>query len=116
MPSGWGKYLGVIDLKLEKTDGSWKVADSKGSIESIAGTVTSRNETVTNTIQQTHQNTLEYVRKPVGKTEADINSFFAQVKDDPSIQVVTDAQNGTPKRNEGYRVQGHADFIRWSAV
>lgn len=92
MPSSWGKYLGVIDLKLEKADGSWKVADSKGSIESIAGNVTSRNETVTNTIQQTHQNTLEYVRKAVGKTEADINSFFAQVKDDPSIQIVTDAQ------------------------
>ena len=50
-------------------------------IESIAGNVTSRNETITNTIQQTHQNTLEYVRKAVGKTEADINSFFAQVKD-----------------------------------
>ncbi|MCY8660395.1 metallophosphoesterase, partial [Bacillus spizizenii] len=78
MPSSWGKYLGVIDLKLEKTDGLWKVADSKSSIESIAGSVTSRNEIVTNTIQQTHQNTLEYVRKPVGKTEADINSFFAQ--------------------------------------
>ncbi|WOO44691.1 multifunctional 2',3'-cyclic-nucleotide 2'-phosphodiesterase/3'-nucleotidase/5'-nucleotidase [Bacillus subtilis] len=92
MPSSWGKYLGVIDLKLEKAEGSWKVADSKGSIESIAGNVTSRNETVTNIIQQTHQNTLEYVRKPVGKTEADINSFFAQVKDDPSIQIVTDAQ------------------------
>nr|MDH3082823.1 hypothetical protein [Bacillus subtilis] len=77
---------------MKKADGSWKVADSKGSIESIAGNVTSRNETVTNTIQQTHQNTLEYVRKAVGKTEADINSFFAQVKDDPSIQIVTDAQ------------------------
>ncbi|MED4802502.1 multifunctional 2',3'-cyclic-nucleotide 2'-phosphodiesterase/3'-nucleotidase/5'-nucleotidase [Bacillus atrophaeus] len=92
MPSNWGKYLGVIDLNLEQSDGSWRVADSKGSIEPIAGTVTSRDETVTNTIKQTHENTLEYVRKPVGQTEADINSFFAQVKDDPSIQIVTDAQ------------------------
>ncbi|BBP87849.1 hypothetical protein BsIDN1_14670 [Bacillus safensis] len=57
-------------------------------------------------IQTTHQNTLDYVRKPVGKTEADINSFFAQVMDDPSIQIVTDAQKWyAQEKNEGYRVQ-----------
>ena len=31
-------------------------------------------------------------QKASWKTEADINSFFAQVMDDPSIQIVTDAQ------------------------
>ncbi len=35
---------------------------------------------------------MKYIREPVGQTKADINSFFAQVKDDPSIQIVTDAQ------------------------
>ncbi|MBY8914409.1 multifunctional 2',3'-cyclic-nucleotide 2'-phosphodiesterase/3'-nucleotidase/5'-nucleotidase [Bacillus sp. YC2] len=92
MSSSWGKYAGVIDLQLEKTDGAWHVSDSKGSIEPIAGNVTSENETVVNTVKKAHEGTLKYIREPVGQTKADINSFFAQVKDDPSIQIVTDAQ------------------------
>lgn len=91
MSKNWGSYLGVIDLTLEPDGSNWKVTDGTGKIESVAG-VTSQNSTVKDAIQTTHQNTLDYVRKPVGKTEADINSFFAQVMDDPSIQIVTDAQ------------------------
>lgn len=92
MSSSWGKYAGVIDLRLEKTDSAWHVEDAKGSIEPIAGNVTSENETVVNTVKKAHEGTLKYIREPVGQTKADINSFFAQVKDDPSIQIVTDAQ------------------------
>ncbi len=36
MSSSWGKYAGVIDLRLEKTDSAWHVEDAKGSIEPIA--------------------------------------------------------------------------------
>ncbi|WP_429668304.1 bifunctional 2',3'-cyclic-nucleotide 2'-phosphodiesterase/3'-nucleotidase [Bacillus gobiensis] len=91
MPKNWGSHLGVIDLKLKKSDNKWTVADSSAKIEAITG-VTTSNKTVTDAISDPHNKTLEYVRTPVGKTEADINSFFAQVKDDPSIQIVTDAQ------------------------
>ncbi|CAM5247694.1 2', 3'-cyclic nucleotide 2'-phosphodiesterase [Bacillus safensis FO-36b] [Bacillus safensis subsp. safensis] len=91
MSKNWGSFLGVIDLTLEPDGSKWKVTDGTGKIESVAG-VTSQNSTVKDAIQTTHQNTLDYVRKPVGQTEADINSFFAQVMDDPSIQIVTDAQ------------------------
>ena len=69
--------------------------------EAIAGNVMSRNETVVSAIKDTHEKTLEYVRAPVGQTEADINSFFAQVKDDPSIQIVKTHKNGCGRCHEG---------------
>ena len=39
-----------------------------------------------------HEATLAYVRQPVGETTVPINSYFALVRDDPSIQIVTNAQ------------------------
>ena len=39
-----------------------------------------------------HEATLAYVRRPVGKTSAPINSYFALVADDPSVQIVSNAQ------------------------
>ncbi|MFN2747828.1 multifunctional 2',3'-cyclic-nucleotide 2'-phosphodiesterase/3'-nucleotidase/5'-nucleotidase [Bacillus sp. z60-18] len=92
MPKNWGSHLGIIDMQLEQDGGKWTVNNASAKTEAIAGNVTSRNETVVSAIKDTHEKTLEYVRAPVGQTEADINSFFAQVKDDPSIQIVTDAQ------------------------
>ena len=43
-------------------------------------------------VKEAHEGTIEYVRSPVGKTTAPITSYFALVKDDPSIQIVTNAQ------------------------
>lgn len=58
-------------------------------------------------VKEEHEGTVNYVRQPVGETTADIHSYFALVKDDPSIQIVTNAQKwyiekqlkGTPDEN-----------------
>jgi 2',3'-cyclic-nucleotide 2'-phosphodiesterase (5'-nucleotidase family) len=58
-------------------------------------------------VKEAHEETLHYVRQPVGTTKADIHSYFALVQDDPSIQIVTNAQKwyvekkvkGTPDEN-----------------
>ncbi|MDA4805304.1 5'-nucleotidase C-terminal domain-containing protein, partial [Enterobacter hormaechei] len=39
-----------------------------------------------------HEATLAYVRRPVGKTSAPLYSYFALVADDPSVQIVSNAQ------------------------
>ncbi|HIC64715.1 MAG TPA: 2',3'-cyclic-nucleotide 2'-phosphodiesterase, partial [Paracoccus sp.] len=39
-----------------------------------------------------HQATLDYVRRAVGKTSAPLYSYFALVADDPSVQIVANAQ------------------------
>ena len=45
-------------------------------------------------VQQDHDETLAYVRRAVGKTDANLHSYFALVADDPSVQVVSNAQRG----------------------
>lgn len=97
MAKNWGSHLGVIDLTLQKGDNGWEVTDSQSTAESIES-VGSADTEITETIKNAHEKTLEYVRKPVGQTEAPINSFFALVQDDPSIQIVTDAQKWYTKK------------------
>ncbi|WLR50338.1 bifunctional 2',3'-cyclic-nucleotide 2'-phosphodiesterase/3'-nucleotidase [Bacillus tianshenii] len=96
MPGSWGSHLGVVDLQLEKEGENWTILDSKSEARSIVdqdGNPTVKGDKqVEEAVQDLHQETVEYVRSPVGETTAPINSYFALVKDDPSVQIVTNAQ------------------------
>ena len=57
-----------------------------------------------------HEATLAYVRRPVGETAAPLYSYFALVADDPSVQIVNQAQTWyIEPDDEGHRVGGPAD-------
>jgi len=99
MPGFWGSHLGVVDLTLEKESGKWEVVDGTGSVRAIAKregrksiSLVEAAADINNVVEEDHQGTLAYMRKKVGETTSDINSFFALVQDDPSIQVVNQAQ------------------------
>ena len=97
MPGRWGDHLGVIDLVLDDRSGSWKVKDSRAQIRPIRDRATRRalvaaDPLVASTIAEEHAGTLAYVRAEVAQTTAPITSYFAQVLDDPSVQVVSLAQ------------------------
>jgi len=53
---------------------------------------------VEQTIAAEHARTLEYIRGRVAVSSAPIYSYFAQVADDPSVQVVSNAQTAYVKR------------------
>ncbi|MGG6313682.1 bifunctional 2',3'-cyclic-nucleotide 2'-phosphodiesterase/3'-nucleotidase [Paenibacillus macerans] len=96
-PGYWGNNLGIIDLTLEQSGGAWTVKNSKVAVKPIFDTVNKKplvdaDQTIWDAIEEDHEHTLEYVRGPVGKTSAPINSWFALIQDDPSIQIVTNAQ------------------------
>ncbi|WP_413789105.1 bifunctional 2',3'-cyclic-nucleotide 2'-phosphodiesterase/3'-nucleotidase [Bacillus kandeliae] len=96
MPGFWGSHLGVVDLELQNENGEWKVIDGQSETRSITTadgkpTVESDPEIV-NAVKDEHEGTLEWVRSAVGKTTAPINSYFALVQDDPSVQIVANAQ------------------------
>lgn len=96
-PGFWGDHLGIIDLDLEQVDGKWKVVDSSTEARPIYDTANKKplvdaDQEIIDAVHEEHEGTLEYVRGPVGETTAPINSFFALVQDDPSIQIVTNAQ------------------------
>ncbi|MEM9434291.1 MAG: bifunctional 2',3'-cyclic-nucleotide 2'-phosphodiesterase/3'-nucleotidase [Pseudomonadota bacterium] len=96
----WGSHLGVIDLMLERSGNEWKIV----SHSSEARPISKRNEdrsitalfesdqTVLDSAKTAHEETLAYVRRAVGKTDAALHSYFALVADDPSVQIVSQAQ------------------------
>ena len=49
-------------------------------------------EKIVAALKEDHEATLAYVRRPVGKTSAPLYSYFALVADDPSVQIVSQAQ------------------------
>ncbi|MDT2047004.1 bifunctional 2',3'-cyclic-nucleotide 2'-phosphodiesterase/3'-nucleotidase [Priestia flexa] len=100
-----GGSLGLIDLSLEKKKGKWAVINSQSSTREIykdvkdpqtGKTVTQStvesDKKILKAIQKDHMDTVNYVNTPIGKTTDAIHSYFALVQDDPSIQVVTNAQ------------------------
>ncbi len=100
MAGFWGSHMGLIDLLLERDgDGKWAIASHTSEarpiferverqkiplVESVASVLAS--------VEKTHNETLQYVRRAVGETAAPLYSYFALVADDPSVQIVSNAQ------------------------
>nr|WP_315465515.1 bifunctional 2',3'-cyclic-nucleotide 2'-phosphodiesterase/3'-nucleotidase [uncultured Rhodoferax sp.] len=103
MPGRWGDHLGVIDLTLDNRSGAWKVVNSQSAIRPIFDraakkSLAAEDPMVLALIGNEHQRTLDYVRSKVALSSAPIYSYFAQVADDPSIQIVSNAQIAYVKR------------------
>ncbi|WP_047454504.1 bifunctional 2',3'-cyclic-nucleotide 2'-phosphodiesterase/3'-nucleotidase [Rhizobium rhizogenes] len=100
MAGFWGSHLGLIDLLLEKDGNSWKIVDftsearpiyHRDDKKKVIADVADKKEVV-EAAKAEHEATLAYVRTPVGKTSAPLYSYFALVADDPSVQIVSQAQ------------------------
>ncbi|MDO7908200.1 bifunctional 2',3'-cyclic-nucleotide 2'-phosphodiesterase/3'-nucleotidase [Paenibacillus sp. JX-17] len=92
-----GSNLGLIDLTLEKQDGKWTVASSQSSTKAIYDTAAKKSlaepdQAIVDAVKAEHEATIKYTNSPIGTTTAPIYSYFALVKDDPSVQIVTNAQ------------------------
>ncbi|WP_412049067.1 bifunctional 2',3'-cyclic-nucleotide 2'-phosphodiesterase/3'-nucleotidase [Hoeflea sp. Naph1] len=95
----WGSHLGLIDLMLERDGTSWKVTGHSSEARPIYERVDRKvvalvpdKPEVLAAAQADHDATLAYVRTAVGKTSAPLHSYFALVADDPSVQIVSQAQ------------------------
>ncbi|PKA43020.1 bifunctional 2',3'-cyclic-nucleotide 2'-phosphodiesterase/3'-nucleotidase [Rhizobium sullae] len=96
----WGSHLGLIDLLLEKDGKSWKIVDftaearpiyHRDDKKKVVADVADKKDVI-EAAKAEHEATLAYVRTPVGKTSAPLYSYFALVADDPSVQIVSQAQ------------------------
>ncbi|MEO8530014.1 MAG: bifunctional 2',3'-cyclic-nucleotide 2'-phosphodiesterase/3'-nucleotidase, partial [Deltaproteobacteria bacterium] len=100
MAGFWGSHMGLIDLMLTRDGNTWKIAGHEASIKPISERLEDRSikalvENYAPTIAAvtlTHEETLAYVRAEVGQTSAPLYSYFALVADDPSVQIVSLAQ------------------------
>ncbi len=100
MAGFWGSHMGLIDLLLEKDGTGWKIVDSTSEArpiyhrddnKKVVADVKDKPEVIA-AVKAEHEATLAYVRRPVGKTAAPLYSYFALVADDPSVQIVSNAQ------------------------
>ena len=95
----WGSHLGQIDLTLQKDGGRFRIIEHRAGTLPIfkreAGKVvplTDAKPEVVAAVKPEHDATLAYVRKPVGRTNVRLETYFALVADSPALQIVTEAQ------------------------
>jgi 2',3'-cyclic-nucleotide 2'-phosphodiesterase/3'-nucleotidase len=96
----WGSHMGLIDLLMERQGDRWVIASHQSEARPIYERDEDRNVTplvesvaaVQDVTKTEHEETLDYIRRPVGQTSAPLYSYFAMVADDPSVQIVSNAQ------------------------
>ncbi len=99
MPGFWGSHLGHVKLNLKKSGDSWQVIDGSGSVIPIYKkegkdrvALVEVDQKIQEAVKDDHLATIDYMNTDVGETTAPIHSYFALVADDPSIQIVNNAQ------------------------
>jgi 2',3'-cyclic-nucleotide 2'-phosphodiesterase / 3'-nucleotidase len=97
MPGFWGSHLGVVDLVLDKSSGAWKVSDARAELRAVwdrtaRKALVEADPEVGRLIAEEHAGTIAHMRSEVAQTATPIQSYFAQVADDPSVQLVSLAQ------------------------
>ncbi|MFB2733507.1 bifunctional 2',3'-cyclic-nucleotide 2'-phosphodiesterase/3'-nucleotidase [Shewanella mangrovisoli] len=97
MPGRWGDNLGVVDFKLERKDGKWSVLSATTKARPIYDGATKTplveaDAAIHDAVAAEHQGTLAFVDEPIGVAAADMYSFLTLVQDDPTVQIVSDAQ------------------------
>ena len=107
MPGFWGSHLGVIDLTLEKSGTepgkTWQVTAGRAEIRPVYDRAARKplaasDPQVLALVRAEHEATLAAMRSTVATTSGAIHSYFAQVADDPSVQVVANAQLAYARR------------------
>jgi len=95
----WGSHLGLIDLMLQRDGGEWHIVGSESEARSIYKRdgrkkipLVESEQDLMDVVAKEHAETLKYVRRAVGETAAPLYSYFALVADDPSVQIVSQAQ------------------------
>lgn len=111
MPGMWGDRLGVVDLVLNNDSGSWKVTDSKAEARPIYDSVAKKSlaaedASLVKVLAHDHEATREFVGKPIGQSADSMYSYLALVQDDPTVQVVNNAQRAYVEKY----IQGDPDL------
>ncbi|QFP78287.1 2',3'-cyclic-nucleotide 2'-phosphodiesterase [Deinococcus sp. AJ005] len=97
MASFWGSDLGIVDLTLARQGNNWKVTGGKAAVRPIWDKAAKKNlvtpdPAIAEAVKAAHEGTLAYVRGKVAELATPINSYWALVQDDPSVQLVASAQ------------------------
>ncbi|WBV21983.1 bifunctional 2',3'-cyclic-nucleotide 2'-phosphodiesterase/3'-nucleotidase [Pantoea piersonii] len=113
MPGMWGDHLGVVDLVLTHEGGRWQVSDSRAEARPIYDAVQKKSlaaedPALVKVLAEDHRATREFVAKPIGKSADVMYSYLSLVQDDPTVQIVNNAQ----RAYVAHFIQGDPDLGR----
>ncbi|WP_105631022.1 bifunctional 2',3'-cyclic-nucleotide 2'-phosphodiesterase/3'-nucleotidase [Cronobacter dublinensis] len=113
MPGMWGDHLGIVDLVLNNDDGKWKVTQSKAEARPVYDaqakkSLAAEDQNLVKVLKADHDATRDFVGQPVGKSADPMYSYLALVQDDPTVQVVNNAQ----KAYVEHFIQGDPDLAQ----
>ncbi|ACX89317.1 bifunctional 2',3'-cyclic-nucleotide 2'-phosphodiesterase/3'-nucleotidase [Pectobacterium parmentieri] len=97
MPGQWGDHLGVVDFTLNNDSGTWKVEKAKAEARPIYDkaqkkSLAAEDDKLVKVLSDAHKDTREFVSKPIGKSADNMYSYLSLVQDDPTVQIVNNAQ------------------------
>jgi len=97
MPGMWGDHLGVVDLVLNNDSGRWRVSEATAQARPIYDTAAKKSlaaedPALLKVMAPDHSATREFVSKPIGKSADVMYSYLSLVQDDPTVQIVNNAQ------------------------
>ncbi|MBO2674820.1 bifunctional 2',3'-cyclic-nucleotide 2'-phosphodiesterase/3'-nucleotidase [Shewanella algae] len=97
MPGRWGDNMGLVDFKLQRKDGKWTVLSARTEARPIYDganktPLVEADKDIHDAVELEHQGTIDFVEQPIGVAAADMFSFLTLVQDDPTVQIVSDAQ------------------------
>ncbi|MBV4368082.1 bifunctional 2',3'-cyclic-nucleotide 2'-phosphodiesterase/3'-nucleotidase [Erwinia phyllosphaerae] len=113
MPGMWGDHLGVVDLVLNNDSGRWQVVDATAQARPIYDTAAKKSlaaedSAILKVMEPDHKATRDFVSKPIGKSADVMYSYLSLVQDDPTVQIVNNAQRDYVERF----IQGDPDLAR----
>ncbi|MBJ9999879.1 bifunctional 2',3'-cyclic-nucleotide 2'-phosphodiesterase/3'-nucleotidase [Erwinia sp. S38] len=113
MPGMWGDHLGVVDLVLNNESGSWKVIGAKAEARPVYDkaakkSLAAEDPALVKVLADDHNGTREFVSQPIGKSADVMASYLSLVQDDPTVQIVNNAQRDYTERF----IQGDPDLAR----
>lgn len=97
LPGRWGDHLGVVDFTLQRTGNVWQVQQATAKVLPVFDnqqnqSLVEADAKIVAAISEGHQGTMAFMQRTIGVAATDMYSFLAQVQDDPTVQIVADAQ------------------------
>ena len=97
MAGYWANNISVVDLVLSEHNGKWIVTDGKAVLRPIYDAenkkaLAENDPEMAALLKETHEATRKFVSQPIGKATDNMYSYLALVQDDPTIQIVNQAQ------------------------
>ncbi len=97
MPGYWGKNLGMVHFSLVCSGSHWSVDTTKTQVEVRAiqnadKTYVEPDPTIAPMVDSVHQAAIAYVKTPIGTSDFEMSTFFADLGDASAVEVVNQAQ------------------------